>query len=114
MGTQQVCSVYSWMTQGCELLLAAAIPAQCMLPRTVAAATTTRAAVQVVATHLPPEEIEGIRQMFMDMDRDGSGTISYAELKEGERGWDEVKQQQQHDSSRSLADAGCAFAEHYH
>jgi len=38
-----------------------------------------------VATHLPPEEIEGIRQMFMDMDRDGSGTISYMELKEGER-----------------------------
>jgi hypothetical protein len=41
---------------------------------------------QVVATHLPPEEIEGIRQMFMDMDRDGSGTISYMELKDGERG----------------------------
>jgi calcium-dependent protein kinase len=56
-----------------------------MLPLTVAAVTTSHAAVQVVATHLPPEEIEGIRQMFMDMDRDGSGTISYAELKEGER-----------------------------
>lgn len=39
--------------------------------------------LQVVATHLPPEEIEGIRQMFMDMDRDGSGTISFLELKEG-------------------------------
>uniref|UniRef100_A0A383VCA4 non-specific serine/threonine protein kinase n=1 Tax=Tetradesmus obliquus TaxID=3088 RepID=A0A383VCA4_TETOB len=42
-------------------------------------------ALRVVATHLPPEEIEGIRQMFMDMDRDGSGTISYMELKEGLR-----------------------------
>jgi calcium-dependent protein kinase len=39
---------------------------------------------QVVATHLPPEEIEGIRQMFMDMDTDGSGTISFEELREGE------------------------------
>lgn len=38
---------------------------------------------QVVATHLPPEEIEGIRQMFMDLDADGSGTISFEELREG-------------------------------
>lgn len=34
-------------------------------------------ALRVVATHLPPEEVEGIRQMFMDMDSDGSGTISF-------------------------------------
>lgn len=40
--------------------------------------------LQVVATHLPPEEIEGIRQMFIDMDKDGSGTISFEELREGE------------------------------
>jgi calcium-dependent protein kinase len=39
--------------------------------------------LQVVATHLPPEEIEGIRQMFMDLDADGSGTISFEELREG-------------------------------
>jgi hypothetical protein len=39
-----------------------------------------------VATHLPPEEIEGIRQMFMDLDADGSGTISFEELREGEGG----------------------------
>lgn len=42
-------------------------------------------ALRVVATHLPPEEIEGIRQMFMDMDADGSGTISFEELREGLR-----------------------------
>eukprot|EP00775_Hariotina_reticulata_P001153 gene1153-1493_t len=42
-------------------------------------------ALRVVATHLPPEEIEGIRQMFMDMDTDGSGTISFEELREGLR-----------------------------
>lgn len=41
--------------------------------------------LQVVATHLPPEEIEGIRQMFMDLDADGSGTISFEELREGEQ-----------------------------
>lgn len=46
--------------------------------------------LQVVATHLPPEEIEGIRQMFIDMDKDGSGTISFEELREGQyeaMGW---------------------------
>lgn len=42
-------------------------------------------ALRVVATHLPPEEIEGIRQMFMDLDADGSGTISFEELREGLR-----------------------------
>jgi calcium-dependent protein kinase len=41
--------------------------------------------LQVVATHLPPEEIEGIRQMFQDMDTDGSGAISFEELREGKR-----------------------------
>lgn len=34
-------------------------------------------ALRVVATHLPLEEVEGIRQMFVDMDSDGSGTISF-------------------------------------
>lgn len=38
---------------------------------------------QVIATSLPPEEIEGIRRMFMEMDDDGSGTISFEELREG-------------------------------
>eukprot|EP00878_Enallax_costatus_P023678 GHUV01025209.1.p1 GENE.GHUV01025209.1~~GHUV01025209.1.p1 ORF type:complete len:323 (+),score=102.03 GHUV01025209.1:57-971(+) len=42
-------------------------------------------ALRVVATHLPPEEIEGIRQMFIDMDKDGSRTISFEELREGLR-----------------------------
>jgi calcium-dependent protein kinase len=42
--------------------------------------------VQVMATHLPPEEVEGIRQMFMDLDTDGSGTINFEELREGEVG----------------------------
>lgn len=39
----------------------------------------------MIATTLPPEEIEGIRQMFIDMDADGSGTISFEELREGLR-----------------------------
>lgn len=39
--------------------------------------------IQVVATHLPPEEVEGVRQMFIDMDKDNSGTISFEELREG-------------------------------
>jgi calcium-dependent protein kinase len=37
----------------------------------------------VIATNLPPEEIEGIRRMFAEMDDDGSGTISFQELREG-------------------------------
>lgn len=41
---------------------------------------------QVIATSLPPEEIEGIRQMFQEMDHDGSGNISFEELREGEHG----------------------------
>jgi calcium-dependent protein kinase len=40
-------------------------------------------ALQVIATNLPPEEIEGIRRMFGEMDDDGSGTISFEELREG-------------------------------
>ena len=40
--------------------------------------------LQVIATSLPPEEIEGIRRMFCEMDDDGSGTISFEELREGE------------------------------
>jgi hypothetical protein len=39
--------------------------------------------VQLIATHLPPEEIEGIRQMFVDMDTDGSGTICFEEFSKG-------------------------------
>jgi len=40
--------------------------------------------LQVIATSLPPEEIEGIRRMFIEMDDDGSGTISFEELRQGE------------------------------
>ncbi|KAF8059360.1 CPK17 [Scenedesmus sp. PABB004] len=40
-------------------------------------------ALRVVAAHLPPEEIEGIRQMFMDLDRDSSGTISFGLRRKG-------------------------------
>ncbi|GBF97666.1 calcium-dependent kinase [Raphidocelis subcapitata] len=42
-------------------------------------------ALRVIATNLPPEEIEGIRRMFAEMDNDGSGTISFQELREGLR-----------------------------
>ncbi|KAI8473032.1 MAG: kinase-like domain-containing protein [Monoraphidium minutum] len=42
-------------------------------------------ALRVIATSLPPEEIEGIRRMFCEMDDDGSGTISLEELREGLR-----------------------------
>lgn len=38
----------------------------------------------MIATSLPPEEIEGIRKMFGEMDDDKSGTISFEELREGE------------------------------
>jgi hypothetical protein len=41
---------------------------------------------QVIAAHLPPDEVEGVRQMFQDMDTDGSGTISFEELRNGEGG----------------------------
>lgn len=40
-------------------------------------------ALRVIASSLPPEEIEGIRRMFTEMDDDGSGTISFEELREG-------------------------------
>lgn len=54
----------------------------CLLKSVSSAVTLI--ACQVVATHLPPEEIEGIKQMFMDLDIDNSGTISFEELREGE------------------------------
>ncbi len=40
---------------------------------------------KVIATTLEPEEIEGIRQMFTEMDSDSSGTISFEELRDGLR-----------------------------
>ena len=38
---------------------------------------------QLIATTLKPEEIEGVRQMFADLDSDGSGAISFEELRRG-------------------------------
>lgn len=38
---------------------------------------------QLLVRHLKKEEIEGLRQMFLDMDADSSGTITLEELKTG-------------------------------
>jgi calcium-dependent protein kinase len=59
-------------------------PAACSSSTRLTTCLLCTRAPQVVATHLPPEEIEGIRSMFEDMDADGSGTISFEELREGE------------------------------
>ncbi|KAK9689204.1 hypothetical protein RND81_09G043200 [Saponaria officinalis] len=40
-------------------------------------------ALKVIAESLPDDEIQGLKQMFENMDTDGSGTITYEELKEG-------------------------------
>ena len=37
----------------------------------------------MIAENLPEEEIQGLKQMFANMDTDGSGSITYDELKEG-------------------------------
>nr|CAB3458088.1 unnamed protein product [Digitaria exilis] len=37
----------------------------------------------VIASNLNEEEIKGLKQMFMNMDTDNSGTITYEELKAG-------------------------------
>ncbi|KAH9610519.1 hypothetical protein KSS87_000991 [Heliosperma pusillum] len=39
--------------------------------------------LRVIAESLPEDEIQGLKQMFENMDTDGSGTITYEELKEG-------------------------------
>ncbi|KAG7031419.1 Calcium-dependent protein kinase 9 [Cucurbita argyrosperma subsp. argyrosperma] len=40
-------------------------------------------ALKVIAENLSEEEIQGLKAMFMNMDTDKSGTITYAELKSG-------------------------------
>ncbi|MQL98837.1 hypothetical protein Taro_031549 [Colocasia esculenta] len=40
-------------------------------------------ALKVIAENLSEEEIKGLKQMFMNMDTDKSGTITYEELKTG-------------------------------
>ncbi|PHU14101.1 Calcium-dependent protein kinase isoform 2 [Capsicum chinense] len=39
--------------------------------------------LKVIAENLSEEEIKGLKQMFNNMDTDGSGTITYEELKTG-------------------------------
>ena len=39
--------------------------------------------MKVIAENLSTEEIQGLKQMFNNMDTDGSGTITYEELKSG-------------------------------
>lgn len=38
---------------------------------------------KVIAERLTSEELHGLKQMFNNMDTDGSGTITYEELKTG-------------------------------
>ena len=40
-------------------------------------------ALKVIASYLPKEEITGLKELFMGMDTDKSGTITIAELREG-------------------------------
>ncbi|KAI9201295.1 hypothetical protein LWI28_021220 [Acer negundo] len=40
-------------------------------------------ALKIIAENLSEEEIKGLKQMFNNMDTDGSGTITYEELKNG-------------------------------
>jgi len=40
-------------------------------------------ALKVIAENLNTEEIQGLKAMFQNMDTDGSGTITYEELKSG-------------------------------
>ncbi|XP_044480242.1 calcium-dependent protein kinase 29-like [Mangifera indica] len=42
-------------------------------------------ALKVIAENLTTEEIKGLREMFNNMDTDGSGTITFEELKDGLR-----------------------------
>lgn len=39
--------------------------------------------IQVIAENLSTEEIQGLKQMFTNIDTDNSGTITYEELKDG-------------------------------
>jgi calcium-dependent protein kinase len=39
--------------------------------------------LQVIAENLNEEEIKGLKQMFLNIDTDNSGTITYEELKAG-------------------------------
>ena len=39
--------------------------------------------MKVIAQNLSEEETKGLKQMFNNMDTDGSGTITYEELKNG-------------------------------
>ncbi|GBF87804.1 calcium-dependent kinase-like protein [Raphidocelis subcapitata] len=41
-----------------------------------------RAAAMVIATHLPYDEIRGLRELFESIDTDGSGTLTAAELQQ--------------------------------
>ncbi|KAJ0086890.1 hypothetical protein Patl1_09483 [Pistacia atlantica] len=40
-------------------------------------------ALKIIAENLSTEEIKGLKEMFNNMDTDGSGTITYEELKDG-------------------------------
>ncbi len=42
----------------------------------------TRPALQVIADHLPAEEVEALKQEFEKLDKDGDGTITLEELRQ--------------------------------
>jgi calcium-dependent protein kinase len=53
------------------------------LPRFSLFSTFKNLAVQIIAEHLSVEEIDGLKDMFKSMDTNGSGSITFEELKAG-------------------------------
>ncbi len=57
----------------------------CSCPSTHTPSPLPPPSMQIIATNLPPAEIEGLKAMFKAMDKDGSGTITVEEMRDGLR-----------------------------